>query len=380
MNSRRVFSCLMAASLLAGGALLAQSHDEWYNLEDESWAEMLFYDDPGQGQSGPDEENISRKGMLAFQGTVSATVISSINSGQKALFKKLDDRAEERAAAEGAAASSYGFSAWLAPYYRHTHRSGMEADGSVSKEDSGGSGFGLDIPFGNLVIGGAFDAGYTRSTYTYHDTSMKNDSDYFGITMYADWAKDKLRVYGGLGFSYDDHDFTLEQKDYEYRVRYKKSTDSTTYAINWALIGEYKVYDKAVYVTPYLGVRHAFIDTESYKIGMVNFDSDSLNIFRFPLGVKVGHLFNFSGFTLRPQANLSVEPVVGDTKSTTKIHSRAVGTSDTTKARMTDDLYYDASIGVTAGFYGIALTLAYDFHGSAHETEHGVSLTYNWRF
>ncbi len=380
MNSKRVFSCLMAASLLAGGALLAQSHDEWSNLEDESWAYMLLEDEPYYGQSGQDEGNSSRKGMVAFQGTLSATTMSSINTAQKALLRKLDDRAEERAATEGAAASTNGMSAWLAPYYRHTHRSGMEADGSVSMAVSGGSGFGLDIPFGNLVIGGAFDAGYTRSTYTYHDTTTKNDSDYFGITLYADWAKDKLRVYGGLGFSYDEHDFTFEQKDYEYRIRYKKSTDSNTYALTWALIGEYKVYDKAVYVTPYLGVRHAFIDTESYKIGMVSFDSDSQNIFRFPLGVKVGHLYNFSGFTLRPQANFSIEPVVGDTKSNTKIHSRAVGTSETSKARMTDDLYYDASIGVTAGFYGIALTLAYDFHGSAHETEHGVSLTYNWRF
>ena len=133
-------------------------------------------------------------------------------------------------------------------------------------------------------------------------------------------------------------------------------------------------------MTPYAGVRHAFIDTEAYKIGMVSFDSDPQYIFRFPIGVKVGHLFNCSGFTLRPQANLSIEPVLGDTKVSTKIHSRAIGTSETSKARMTDGFYYDASVGVTAGFYGIALTLAYDFHGSEHETEHGVSLTYNWRF
>ncbi len=378
MISRRVFGGLMAVSLLVGMTLFAQHNDEWSRLDDESWAYAILENDPGQGV--PNEENRARKGVLVSQGNLSATVMSSINSSQKALLRKLDNRAEERATADGAPASSSGFSTWISPYYRHTHRSGMEADGSVSKEDSGGSGFGLDIPFGNLVIGGAFDAGYTRSTYTYHETSMKNDSDYFGITMYADWAKDRLRVYGGLGFSYDEHDFTFEQKDYESRIMYKKSTDSSTYALTWALIGEYKVIDSAVYVTPYAGVRHAFIDSEDYKIGKVNFDSDTQNIFRFPLGVKVGRLFNFSGFTLRPQANLSVEPVVGDTKSNTKIHSRAVGTSETTKARMTDDFYYDASIGVTAGFYGIALTLAYDFHGSEHETEHGVSLTYNWRF
>lgn len=376
MNSKRVLGCLAAASLLLGGTLLAQDYDEWYNMEDESWAYMMLGD---QGQSNPDEDN-GAKGALAFQATLSATAMSSINAAQKSLMHKLDDRAAERAAAEGTADSKSGLSTWISPFYRHTHRSDMEANGGVSKEDSGGSGFGLDIPFGNLVIGGAFDAGYTRSTYTYKDATTKNDSDFFGITMYADWAKDKLRVYGGLGFSLDEHDFTFEQKDYEYRVRYKKSSDSNTYALTWAVIGEYKVYDKAVYITPYAGVRHAFIDTESYRIGMVSFDSDAQNIFRFPLGVKVGQLYNFSGFSLRPQANFSVEPVVGDTKSETKIHSRALGTSETSKARMTDDFYYDASIGVTAGFYGIALTLAYDFHGSEHETEHGVSLTYNWRF
>ena len=47
---------------------------------------------------------------------------------------------------------------------------------------------------------------------------------------------------------------------------------------------------------------------------------------------------------------------------------------------MSDDLYWEASVGITAGFYGISMTLGYDFHGSEHECEHGVAFTYSWRF
>ena len=368
-GSKRMVSVLVTAFLLVAGAVFAQSTSA-------TTGQMGDWNEQGDEWDEPNVNEESRgNGENAFHATIQASSMSSINAAEKALMRKIDERADERASsAQGAPAVQERWSSWISPYYRHTHRSDMESNGGTSKDDSGGSAFGLDIAFGNLVIGGAFDGGYTRSKYTYGDVSSEDKNDFYGITMYADWTEDKLRIYGGLGFSLDDHD--IEVKTYGF----KQNADSNTYALTWALIGEYKVYDKAVYVTPYAGVRHAFIDTESYKLGTTSYDSDAQNIFRFPIGVKVGRLFNYSGFTLRPACNFSVEPVCGDTKTHTKIHSRTLGTSETSKARMTDDFYWDTSIGVTAGFYGISLTLAYGFHGSEHETEHGVSLTYNWRF
>ena len=47
---------------------------------------------------------------------------------------------------------------------------------------------------------------------------------------------------------------------------------------------------------------------------------------------------------------------------------------------MTDEFFWNASVGVTAGIYGMSFTLSYDFQGSEHEKENGVSLSYNWCF
>jgi outer membrane autotransporter protein len=297
----------------------------------------------------------------------------SLGYAQRAVLKQLSDRRDAVRGGEGVASGSMGMTPWIAPYYYHTRRNDMGPDGSVVKSDAGGSSFGLDWAFGDLLVGGAFDKGYSKTKYSHDAVSSEDEGDFYSFMGYADWERDKLRIYGALGFAFDSHD--IEFKNNGARV---DKADADTYAISSALICEYKLYDEAVYVKPYAGIRHAYINSESYKIAGTSYNNGHQNIFRFPVGVKVGHDFNFSGIIVRPLVNIGMEPVRGNTKSKTTV--RSVGTKETSKADMCDEFYWNASAGVTCNFYGISCTLAYEFQGSGHDNEHGVSFSYNWRF
>lgn len=294
----------------------------------------------------------------------------------KNTLRQLDvrkNKKEEVAEGEEAVTEAMGnWNTWIAPYYRHSHISGLGESGATSRNNGGGSAFGADFGFGDLIIGGSFDAGHSKSTYKNGDVTSHEDSDFTAISIYGDWANDVLRIYGGIGYSYDSRDMKVKS------AAFSKSAHTGTRSFNSAVICEYTVYDKAVYVAPYAGVRHAFIDTAAYHFGGTRYHSDTLNVFRFPVGIKVGQDYNFSGFYIRPNVNLYVEPVVGDTETKTKV--RTGGVSNVSKARMTDEFFWNASVGVTTGIYGISFTLSYDFQGSEHEKEHGLSLSYNWCF
>ena len=359
-KSKLARTVLVMAMLGLGSLALGQSHLSGWGIKDIPIGHH-------HGSSEVVRDDLSSNASLQ-----NATYIS-LGYAQHAVLKQLSDRRETAKGGDGAASGSLGMTPWIAPYYYHTRRNDMGEDGSVVKNDAGGSSFGFDWAFGDLLVGGAFDKGYSKTKYTHDNLEFKDDGDFYSFMGYADWERDRLRIYGALGFAFDSHDMKYKQDG-----RLFDKADADTYAISSALICEYKLYDEAVYVKPYAGIRHAFINSDSYKIGTVRYNPENQNIFRFPVGVKVGRDFNFSGLIVRPLFNIGMEPVRGNTKSKSTV--RSVGTKETSKANMCDEFYWNASAGVTCNFYGISCTLAYEFQGSGHDKEHGVSFSYNWLF
>ena len=330
--------------------------------------------DPDHDYDDDDDESESHPRVvrddLASNASLQHATYISLGYAERAVLKQLSDR---RSAASQGAGPSLGLTPWVAPYYYHSRRNNMCEDGSVVKNDAGGSSLGLDFAWGDLLIGGAFDKGYSKTKYTHDRLEFKDEGDFYSFMGYADWERDRLRIYGAMGFAYDSHDMKYKEGG-----RLFDKADADSYAISSALICEYKLIDQAVYVKPYAGIRHAYINSDSYKIGSVHYNPKHQNIYRFPVGLKVGHDFNLSGFLIRPLFNIGMEPVRGDTKSKTTV--RSLGTKETSKANMCDEFYWNASAGVTCAIYGISCTLAYEFQGSGHDKEHGVSFSYNWRF
>ena len=191
---------------------------------------------------------------------------------------------------------------------------------------------------------------------------------------YGDWQSGALRLYGALGFGYDLHELKMDMGG-----GYGKGRDFNTLSLSTAFFGEY-TFSGIVDVSPYAGIRYAYINSEGCKLGGISFDPKDQHIARFPVGVKVTKDFKIAGFFLRPGVNCYVEPVVGDTDAKTEMHSRSMGINQTDEARMTDDFHWHATAGVTFGFEAFVLSLNYGYHGSGHENKHGFSLSYNMVF
>lgn len=298
----------------------------------------------------------------SWNGTHQLFALQNADSAEGEVKKHLDKRQ-----------NSEDTAVWIAPFFRHSSTHGL-GDGIHSRSNSTGSAFGIDFPFGDLVLGTSFSGGHSKSTYRDKNSSSDEKSDFFGLTLYADWQADELRLYGGAGYFRDEHDLKIRN----ILERHSASCDTNTYSA--FALAEYTLETQAVDIRPYVGVRYALVDSDSYRIARgFTCDTDKQNVVRFPVGIKFDKNFDCrSGFSVRPVLDLCLEPACGDTKVETRL--RANGYSASEKSRVLDALTYSAFLGMNANWGSIEFLFGYGFQGSSHEKTHGVSCGFNWEF
>ncbi|HPY89453.1 MAG TPA: autotransporter outer membrane beta-barrel domain-containing protein [Lentisphaeria bacterium] len=288
----------------------------------------------------------------------------------------LQRRQQRRLAGEGASQDVWGL--WVGSTFRHSSIHGMGASGSTERYNAGGSAFGLDVLLGEVLLGGCFDAGDSKSTYHDRYVSSWDESEFYGLTLYADWQHEQLRIYSGLGYSKYEHDTKTKAVLDSWRVYQKAELDTT--ATTAALIVEYTFPGEIVDIKPYAGIKYAQIDTDTLRMGELKCRTEKQDVVRFPVGVEFSHTFWRDGFSIQPLLNFGVEPVCGDRVTEAHIYSQSLGTDETANARVTDGFYWNAFVGVSAGWESVGFTLGYGFQASSHEKEHGVSFGFNWHF
>ncbi|WP_308775611.1 autotransporter outer membrane beta-barrel domain-containing protein, partial [uncultured Bilophila sp.] len=87
-----------------------------------------------------------------------------------------------------------------------------------------------------------------------------------------------------------------------------------------------------------------------------------------------------SGWKVKPRADLSVVPATGDLKVRTKAKVPGVAASDTVKARMMDSVSFDGTLGLEVGKDNVSFGLDYGIRASEHKTDHGVNLSFTYKF
>ena len=220
-----------------------------------------------------------------------------------------------------------------------------------AKSIYGGQGYSADIYGGTIGFDGTFSCGaklgLALSVGSGDADSEKsvgkysNDADFYGVTVYT--GKDIAGLYFSADASYLwlDNDISGQVAG----ASVKDSIDSNVFTVG--VRADMTVYDQSFKVVPHVGMRYTNIDVDNYR----GIESDSMNVFEMPIGVKVAGDFEpAAGWKLTPSFDFTVVPQVGD-----KNVSTLVGDID-----VLDNLY-NSTLGVNATYGNFAFGLSYRY-------------------
>ena len=237
-----------------------------------------------------------------------------------------------------------GLGIWADVFYAKNEAKSLYGANGYSGSVYGGTiGFDAEVPCGAkagiAVTVGTADADSEKAIGRY-----STDSDFWGVTLYAG------RDIGGLYFSADASylAFDNDLKGAVAGASVKESVDASVFTAG--LRADMTVWEsagKGLQVVPHAGLRYTRIDADD----AFGFESDSLDVFEAPIGVKVAGRFEPSaGWQLSPSFDFTAVPQLGDKK---------VGTV-AGDVNVLDNVY-NATLGVSAAKDRFTFGLSYRY-------------------
>jgi len=283
---------------------------------------------------------------------------------------------------------SNGADFWAAPMYGNLYASGMNVAGSSVRGQFGGLALGVDTEGGqflggNMRFGAAINGGGGQSETKGTATSTKNDYDFGGLNLYAGWNKGALNVIGSVGYGYGNHDVEMGMAPGMKMSSAKADIDTTVFTAD--LRAEYQLKTNWLDVLPHAGIRYTALRTDAHdlKVGgsvLNSVASDTQNIVQFPIGVTLSKDFDFSGWNVKPMADISVIPAAGEKKAFTKMNFSGMDAWDSVNSRIMDSTSWSGTIGVQAEKGNFSLGLNYGVQASSNETDQNIQLKLGWKF
>lgn len=237
-----------------------------------------------------------------------------------------------------------GLGIWADVFYAKNEAKSLYGANGYSGSVYGGTiGFDGEVPCGAkagiAVTVGTADADSEKAIGRY-----STDADFWGVTLYAG------RDIGGLYFSADASylAFDNDLKGAVAGASVKESVDASVFTAG--LRADMTVWEsagKGLQVVPHVGLRYTRIDADD----AFGFESDSLDVFEAPIGVKVAGNFEPSaGWQLSPSFDFTAVPQLGDKK---------VGTV-AGDVNVLDNVY-NATLGVSAAKDRFTFGLSYRY-------------------
>lgn len=236
---------------------------------------------------------------------------------------------------------STGLGVWADVFYASNEAETMYGDSGYSADIYGGT-IGFDGTFscgaklGLALSVGSGDADSEKSVGKYG-----NDADFWGVSIYT--GKDIAGLYFSADASYlsFDNDITGSVAG----ASVKESIDSSVFTIG--VRADMTVWDEGFKVVPHVGLRYTKIDVDDYR----GLDSDSMDVFETPIGVKIAGDFEPSaGWTLTPSFDFTIVPQLGD-----KDVNTLIGDVDVL------DNVYNSTLGVNASYGNFTFGLSYRY-------------------
>ncbi|MDY2797722.1 MAG: hypothetical protein SOV16_00835 [Anaerobiospirillum succiniciproducens] len=301
--------------------------------------------------------------------------VASVTTMADAMFGRVGAVGVEAASITATGSQANG-GVWLTPMYKSVDADGFNAQGASygSEVDLAGVAFGTDTVNGNMRFGAVFNIGSGDADGKGNGNGLKDEFDYYGFGIYSAMGFGNFALVGDASLTVISHDvkgFDLHGK-------------ADTKAVTMGLTGQYTFATPAVDVTPHLGARFVRLDTESYDLnsakGTIAITAfDVQNVFSVPVGVTLSKDFVAGGWSLAPNADLTVTFNSGDTEAkstTTFTGARAIDLN----SEVMDEVTYGVTLGLGAQYGAFGTSFGINYTGSENTDAFGVNAQCRYMF
>lgn len=251
------------------------------------------------------------------------------------------------------------------------------------KTDAYGVTFGADMPvYEGLNLGAAmtFVKNDIESTGSYQKTENKQKT--YGVRVYGKQSiGEKASLIGQIGYAYADNDITqgLPAGLGVLKGDPKGSVVSAEVGLELPLMtGSWEVVQ-------HTGVKYNYVKTDGFTAtrngaAVYRAEKQENHVVQVPIGVRIGKTIEAQGWTVKPQADISIVPALGGNTLKTKIRVGDVSAM-TTKTDLISETYAAGMIGVEAEKGPHAVGLKYRFAaGDSDMQDHSVRVQYRYSF
>ena len=350
---------------------------EGSNVLDKSALGYEFLSYVGTQTNGQDAEAAAR--LATFGGVVQAGLMAQQTSTD-AVAERLGMANPNSALITSSNAQGGGL--WIAPVYKNQDSDEFDAQGVDYGADINLYGLALGADFtteSGVRVGALFNLGSGDADGQGVGSTVSNDFDYFGFTLYAGATFGNFALTADAGFTQLSND--LEQSSYMGTL--KADTDTTVTSVG--LRGEYLFATPWVDVVPHLGVRYTSLDMDSYDVHsdagvLASTDADSIQVFSIPFGVTFSKDMAMGNWLVKPVFDLTLTANTGDdeidsTTTFTGMQSVALSTE------IMDSFTYGATLGINAQYQeSISFGLNVGYTGSSSADEFGVNANARYTF
>lgn len=206
--------------------------------------------------------------------------------------------------------------------------------------------------------------------------TVKNEADYYGISVYNRQDVGKFNfIYNG-GFTYGKNDITVTTVEME---------DSTANPRAWACNLGFRVEEpvalsRATTLTPFAGARYTFIKTKDYQndFGM-EYAADNQHLLNIPVGLTLkGTYETKEGWTLGGSLTGGYNWNLGNRNSTQTVSY--YGYSDNIGFDVADRGEYFVKAGLTAEYKNLAFELGYRYSKGDTSRDNRWNVNCTWSF
>lgn len=312
--------------------------------------------------------------VSAFNSAAAMSELAGVEHGTFAASNLFTDAVAEHMSLVGA--KDHDKDIWAKYIHSKNEVDGLALDGNHTN---------YDATYNGIVVGGDFykqGKGVVGAALTYVDGSIKgntlaarteNDATYYGLSIYGGIKNEDSVVVGDISYLHGKNDITQRNSGMSL------TADAKSDAFSIGIRAEKAIKSGVGKFAPYAGLRYMHLGTGNYtnSIGIA-YDSDDMNLWLLPVGVKYSADIQNGDWTIRPVAEFGYVWNMGDRNANQTVSLN--GASDGFGFDVADSGSYVGRLAVEAQKANVTYGLGYEYQkGDSVKTNKWMA-NVNWTF